>query len=380
MSDELLVQAPPIARKRWWIILLLIPILSLPAGLIIRSIKERQAIQAWETFKISAEAGGEDFRSAAWSPAAVPDDQNFAKHPWIVKLIGGEELPAAELSLKIRDLPILEEYTGPEDGNLWLAENPGVAQEVLALTKSVDLASLREAAALPGCRWPWSITMSDNHSVEIKRLGNLGSLLGLEAEAALATGDLVTATADLEALLRIGNFQRAQNNLLCVIYGAGMESAAVNLIESGLRSRAFSPDDRKRLLAACRARTITDELAKTMRYERGSYLEMLSLLEQSARSNPGSQMTLTGVFSSTEETLARSRLFYCQSVQAVLQGPGGRSDWERLAATFEKEISLKSKSKGDPLAIPVLYSTTSVIPPMMEIETRFDSMRKHLAE
>jgi len=380
MSFEVLTEPRPSFRMRWWIILLLIPVISLPAGLIIRSVRERQALQAWKNFKSAAEAKGEDFGSAAWGPAAAPDDQNFAKHPWIVRLTSGEALPAVELSLAIRDLSVLEGYTQPEDGNLWLAANLSAADKVLELTRAVDLAHLREAAALPGCRWPWAITMSDRHPAESCRLGKLRNLLELEAEAALATGDVATAVADLEALLRIGSLQRAQNNFLSLIIGAGMESVAVPLIEAGLRSNAFSLEDRARLLASCRARAITDELARTMRCERGLYLEMISDLEQSVRSKPGPNKAVIGVFTSTEEALARSRLSYCQSIQTVLDNPRKRTEWEQLAASFGREILLKSKSKGDPLAVPALYTTTSVIPQLLENEDRFVSMRKHLAQ
>ncbi len=265
--------------------------------------------ESWRAYREAAHARGEDLGTKAWLPPRVADADNVFTHPWMLMLFAGEAPRRA----------------GPE-----------------------DLVAIHEMAARP--RSSANVDFDKEIETGFKAWGNLsalGPILWVHADAALAAGDEGSAVADLEALLRLGDHFRGQNFLLSQVLGATMEARAMEMIQIGASGRGFSPESRQRLHAARRRRKIEEEIAATLRVERGIFLKGSENFP--SRPPHSLRMRLSTLFYRPECVVAANNLFLCETLDPALSPSLSVSGWH----DFKRRVNMIrwTAIPGCPIAI-----------------------------
>lgn len=361
----------------WWLSGLLLGILILGA-FAARALSTRRDVDRWEEYRRGKEANGDDYGVDAWLPPTVVDAENFADYPWIASLIASEGSPEAKVAWdwKYWVFDEFEDYTGPDAGKSWFGDKPDEAKRVIARGSmlAADFKSIREAAGRPACRLPSSLDRDpEGHSQVLERSRDTTGMLSLHAEAALVLKEEAAAVEDLLALLRIGDHLQTQRFLLAVLEGKQTKASALSVIEVGLASGRFSPESRKRLADALRIPTGADDLAATMRLERGLVLEKMGgLLGQKQEG----ERFLEGFMQPPPRRSARFKLTFCKNLDPMLENPT-RETWEAYDDVID-EVARKS-SPGD-LAIGYLVLHGGIFPSFFEHADRIEQIRQRLAE
>jgi hypothetical protein len=358
-SHTRLPRSPMEKRRRWWIwpVAIILPLLIFAAGVwFYRDNGIKRDLESWRNYQAAARARGEDLGIEAWLPPKVADSDNLFTHPWMLGFIEGESSPQAETVAALQPWPGLglEDYElrveDYESGKTWFDDKPTERERVLEAgrTHAKDLAAIHEMAARPGARLEVDTSRGYESAFgSWPNLSDLGHMLGLHAAAALSAGDEASAVADLEALLRLGSHFRGQNFLLPQIVGAGQESSALPVIETGALKNAFSPASKQRLRAARRSRKIEDELAASWRLERGMFLQTLESVVR--RSTHSDSRPLIAFFRPPERLLAANSLAYCEMLDPALAPPLSVAAWQ----DFDGRITRihKKKKSDDPVEI-----------------------------
>jgi hypothetical protein len=361
----------------WWLSGLLLGILILGA-FAARALSTRRDVGRWEEYRRGKEATGDDYGVDAWLPTAVADADNFAAHPWIASLMASESSPEAKVAWDWTDwwLEEFEDYMGPEDGKSWFGGKPDEAKRIMAraATLEADFNSIHEASGRSGCRLP---VVMDRDSDRLSRAsGNLGDatrMLSLHAEAALAMNEESAAVEDLLALLRIGAHLQSQRFLLAVLSGKQASASALSIIEVGLAGGRFSPESQKRLADALRIPTGGDELAATMRLERGLVLEKMGRLLGQKQDG---ERFLEGFMQPPPRRSARFKLSFCKTLDPMLEN-ATRETWE----VYDDAIDEASrKSPPEDLAIGSLTIYGGIFPVFFEHADRIERIRQRLTE
>lgn len=197
--------------------------------------------------------------------------------------------------------------------------------------------------------------------------------MSLHADAALAWGEEAAAVEDLLALLRIGDHLESQRFLLAVLSGKQTKDSALSVIEVGLAGERFSPESRKQLADALKIPTGADDLAVTMRLERGLVLEKMGgLLGQKHEG----ERFLEGFMQPPIRRSARFKLSFCKNLDPMLES-ATRETWEAYDDVID-EVARKSPP-GD-LAIGYLVLHGGIFPSFFEHADRIDQLRQRLAE
>jgi hypothetical protein len=311
------VWSAAVKQKRWIVIGLLVLIaVGVAAALEIRA---RMWEERWEGFVREWEAKGEQLDPTAWLPAAMADDQEFAQHPWIRKVAGGDH--GLLEFLKTMDPEQLDGYDAwdeaTDDDDNHSPMPPELARRVRqhAAGFQAELQSLAEAVRRPGSRIDLSADYNDNWVVQ---LNQPASVIAASCHAAATLGDAQMLTHGIETLLRLGNHLRRSNQTISVVYGCGIEGNAFNIINSLPDPAKFSPADRTAWIASLdlHTRTPEDEFAAASRVERGKFLRMLGQFEP-----PGPGLARFGAF--RRVYLARARLGACEAFQGMVLADGG---------------------------------------------------------
>lgn len=349
-----------------------------------RALSTRRDVDRWEEYRRGKEAVGDDYGVDAWLPPAVADADNFAAHPWFDSLMASvtSQDGEREWGLRYWGYGALDgyDYTAPADGRSWFDMNRPrremAAARILAhvMTLMPDLRPIHDAAARPACRLPAALDRdSDRLSQVLDRFRNVRETLSLHADAALALGEEAAAVEDLLTLLRIGDHLQSQRLLLAVLEGKQTKDSALSVIEVGLASGRFSPESRKRLADALRIPPGGDDLAATMRLERGLVLEKMGgLLGQ----KHDGERFMEGFLQPPPRRSARFKLTFCKNLDPMLENPT-RETWEAYDDVID-EVARKS-SPGD-LAIGYLVLHGGIFPSFFEHADRIEQIRQRLAE
>lgn len=361
----------------WWLSGLLLGILILGA-FTARALSTRRDVDRWEEYRRGKEANGDDYGVDAWLPPAVADAENFATHAWIASLIASEGSPEAKVAWdwKYWVFDEFEDYTGPDDGKSWFGEKPDEAKRVIARGSmlAADFKSIREAAGRPACRLPAALDRdSDRLSQVLERLRDTAEMLSVHAEALLVLKQEAAAVEDLLALLRIGDHLQTQRFLLAVLEGRRTKASALSVIELGLADGRFSPESRMQLADALRIPTGGDELAVTMRLERGLVLEKMGRLL--GQKHDGERF-MEGFMQPPPRRSARFKLSFCKNLDPMLENPT-RETWEAYDDVIDK---VAGKSPPGDLAIGYLVLHGGIFPSFFEHADRIEQIRQRLAE
>lgn len=361
----------------WWLSGLLLGILILGA-FAARALSTRRDVDRWEEYRRGKEADGDDYGVDAWLPPVVVDAHNFAAHPWIASLIASEGSREAKVAWdwKYWVYDEFEDYTGPDDGKSWLVQKPDEAARIIARASmlAADFKSIRQAAGRPACRFPAALDRDlEGYSEVLERFRDTTGMLSLHAEAALALKEEAAAVEDLLALLRIGDHLQSQRFLLAVSSGKQTKASALSVIEVGLADGRFSPESRRRMADALRIPPGGDDLAATMRLERGLVLERMGALL--GQKHDGERF-MEGFMQPPPRRSARFKLTFCKNLDPMLENPT-RETWEAYDDLID-EVARKS-SPGD-LAIGYLVLHGGVFPSFFEHADRIEQIRQRLAE
>ena len=367
--------------RAWWILGLLIGAVVLGA-FAVRAFGTRKDIERWEDYRRESQSRGEDLGFEAWLPPEIPDDANFVAHPWMRGLLSSNADPQA-IALadwkewRIQELGI---YERPKGGESWFQGNPGKAEAVLERGRrdTLDLNGAHAAVARPQCRLslgfdPDSPTLDNATMERLRRLAELQEVLALRAEAALIANDVPTAVADLEALLRMGNHLRSQNLVLLSMHGSTCETDASKVIQLALKSGQLSAETKRQLSDAIRTRSLTEELSKAFRVDRGLNLSCMEGIIQASAPSPNRQSWRF----QPQRLVASNSLFFCQRMDQVLEKDADRADWE----AFERStLKVKGTDLSTGIAAILLLGTANAIPELFLREEEIDLLRQRLAE
>ena len=365
--------------------LIALPLLLTGIAFLYRAHVTQRDLEKWQTYQESARTRGEDLGVEAWLPPQPADAENFFTHPWILGFLTGESSPQAEAAASMQPWPGLgldgyELRVGDEEAGepvkSWFEDKPEDRDRVLETvrTHAADLAAIREAAARSHSRAQLDLSQGYQGGLDAWcNLSDLGTLLGVHADAALAAGDEATAVADLEALLRLGAHFRGQHFLLSLVIGAGIEARALAVIEAGATKKAFSPASKQRLRAARRSGKVEEEIASTLRVERGMYLKTVAqFVTKAGRQN---QDVLPY---KPERLVATNSLFFCEMLDSALLPAPSVAGWR----DFDQRIAtLRAPAKSGNLtaiATATLLATGGVASGMVVQEEEFDRVYKLL--
>jgi hypothetical protein len=367
--------------RTWWILGLLCGALLLGA-FAVRAFGTRKDIERWEDYQRECQSRGEDLDFEAWLPPEIPDDANFVAHPWMRGLLSSNADPQAIALADWREWRIQELaiYERPKGGESWFQGNLGKAEAVLERGRrgTLDLNGAHAAAARPQCRLslgfdPDSPNLDDATMEMLRRLAELQEALALRAEAALIANDAPTAVADLEALLRVGNHLRSHNLVLLSMHGSTCETDASKVIQLALKSGQLSSEAKRRLSDAIRTRSLTEELTKAFRVDRGLNLRCMEGIIRASAPNPHRRSWRY----QPERLVASNSLSFCQRMDQVLEKDANRADWE----AFEKstwKVTGTDLSTG--IAAILLLGTANAIPELFLREDEIEQLRQRLAE
>ncbi len=209
------------------------------------------------------------------------------------------------------------------------------------------------------------------------RISDLGPMLALHADAAMASGDASLATAHLEAMLRFGSHLRGGNFLLVTLQGGLFENRAAMIIDAGLSRHVFRPEDRLRLLASMRTRPFPDEMVAAMRVERGIFLA--SLEGEVTKGTPtGIKEKFAAFLNPPRRLVATNSLHFCRMLEGTLAFGASRGAWE----DFGRHIHGVSRGEIKP-TIKISVSTlvmTNLAESLFVHEDYLDHVRQRLAE
>jgi hypothetical protein len=366
--------------RSWWILVLLLLLIAAAAGF--RSWSIQRDVAQWEDYRAHCRATGQDLGVESWLPAPVPDEDNVFRHPWMSVFLDSETSPQAEAVAKMRSRPglDLEGYEGPSDGKSWFdgreAEAAGVLQS--GKEQAADLKAIHEVAARVACQPPVDLGDSTKDiDGPWTRVSDLGPMLALHADAAMASGDASLATAHLEAMLRFGNHLRGGNFLLVTVMGVLFENRAAMIIDVGLSRQLFRPQDRRRLLAAMRTRPVPDEMVAAMRVERGIFLA--SLEGEVTKGTPiGFKEKFAAFLNPPRRLVATDSLHFCRMLEGILASGASRGAWE----DFGRHIHEVSRGEVNP-TIEISVSSlvmTNLAESLFVHEDYLDLLRQNLAE
>ncbi|MGC4016352.1 MAG: hypothetical protein QM755_17790 [Luteolibacter sp.] len=362
--------------RRSWIILIGVAVVTVAlwAGFFgIQRYRERSAIRAWEEFKARATASGESF---AWSPVPVytpiPEDRNFLAHPWVRDWVTSRSHPARPF-IETLGAACPADYEYPAEGNSWLATHPDATAAILATGSEheADLSALREAAMRPEC-----IPLSTVDTTALQYLSDLQKPVALHAEASLAKGHTVTAIQDLEILLLTARHLHSTPCALALVMACGFENKAVEVIRVGLKTGAFSAEEKLRLAHACRATPVQADLMTAMRNERGRLLSTLDMdvVPAGLPFRPGQP------FQPWKRFRARSSLTYCELLQPGLSPGASTVDWQTITDRARQIMNDKKADPADKFAASMVNLLASVCPPLIEQDQQMQDIRRQLTE
>jgi hypothetical protein len=342
----------------------------------------RRDLERWEDYQAHCRSTGEDLGIEAWLPAPVAPEDNVFSHPWITGFLASESSPQAQAVAGLQPWPGLglDGHEEPADGQSWFEGREAEASAVVQAgrDRAGHFEAIHEAAGRAGCQPPLDFSGSyETLSGPWSRVAELGPMLAIHAEAAMLSGTISAATADLEAMLRLGKHLRGQNFLIATLIGMAFESRAKPIIELGLTRNVFQAGDRRRLLAAMRTRPVHDEMAAVMRVERGMFL---ASLEDEIEEAPtaGFEAKFDAWLNPPARRIATNSYYFCKLLEPTLANSGSRSTWE----DFDRTIRRMSKEEPTPAngIAKTIYVLIGEFGPYFEQEDELDALRQRLAE
>ena len=235
---------------------------------------------AWGQFKAQAEAKGEKFDVAAFIPAMVPDDRNFAMTPVVSTTYGqildrnGHRLSPQNTNVVNRlHMPLDSGDGGPTNGignwqkaissnlepwqryyrqlslrtNLFpVSPQPQTpaADVLLALSKyDSTIEELRGAAALTASRFPINYDSEEPYAILLPHLApekGCVVVLRLRALAELEAGQSATALGDISLALRLTEEIRSEPFLISQLVRIAMLQITVQPIWEGLAQHRWA--------------------------------------------------------------------------------------------------------------------------------------------
>lgn len=225
--------------------------------------------RAWSRWKAERRAAGDVFDPEAFAPPAIPDAENFAKHPALASSIKGPGDPAAAHLPK----PLMESvhlgswHKGrPADLEALEREMEGARLTEVLSTYDGALKGLAEAAQRPGCRLASTYGTLDVPAFLGWR--NLARALRLRSLVALREGRAEDALRDVLLGLRVvEHFQREPQVLTQLLRMAWVNQLMQPLWE-GLQDRRWSADQLQRLQAGLEHLDLLASWRRSLGYER----------------------------------------------------------------------------------------------------------------
>ncbi|MDR3457344.1 MAG: hypothetical protein P4N60_07855 [Verrucomicrobiae bacterium] len=237
--------------------------------------------RAWENYKHEWEAKGERFDFASIVPPPVPDEKNFAMTPVIYTTYGfvltrdGKLVPSGQrdrnwtsrLDFNLGDDSWETNGTGNwargtlSNLKLWQARYRELAAKtnefavpaqagspaadvLLALGKyDATVEEIRQASALPECRFPLNYDAEDPAMIYLPHLASLkraSKLLQLRALAELENGESDKACADVRLMLRLSALIEREPTLIGMLVRIAMTDIAMQPVYEGLAKHQWS--------------------------------------------------------------------------------------------------------------------------------------------
>jgi len=208
---------------------------------------------AWNRYQHQWEAKGERFDFASAVPAAVPDDQNFALTPVVASCYlyildtHGHRINPQDTNVVNRLNMEVPHETTKGIGN-WQKSTASSFQSpadvLLALSKyHSTIAELREAAKLPGSRFPVNYDNEPPAGILLPHLAAMkrcGLVLQAQAIAELQTGQSDLALADVKLGIQLTDKIRTEPFLISHLVRIAMLQIALQPVWEGLARRQWS--------------------------------------------------------------------------------------------------------------------------------------------
>jgi hypothetical protein len=235
---------------------------------------------AWDRFKSRWEAKGEKFDFAAFIPAPVPEDKNFAMAPVVATTYsrildanGHRKSPPNTNVVDRLQMPLDFDNRGPTNGignwqkgissnlepwqkyyrNLSLTTNlfpvapqpqTPAADVLLALSRyDSTIEELRQAAALPASRFPLNYESEEPFAILLPHLAPMKGcavVLRLRALAELEAGQSEAALADISLVLRLTEKFRSEPFLISHLVRIAMFQITEQAVWEGLAKHRWT--------------------------------------------------------------------------------------------------------------------------------------------
>jgi hypothetical protein len=362
------------ARLRW----VAVAVVILIAGGVpfaIRDWKTKRDIARWESFKAAWEAKGEDFTGASSLSPAIPDESNFAAHPWIAALLGSGSSHPSQIAAHLKGSAEFAEWNKNSDR----VQDPETAAAILALAGTVqeDLSLLREASERSDCRFELISSIGDVNPEGFRRLADVTHLIAAHASAALATGDQDAAIADIGELARIGRRVEKHRLLYHEIVGTLMEEQALWIVKEGLERDQWTPESKQALLKVLPPHvSLPDDIVETLKGERRIFLAGIDAGVTRESSSTGFEGWWRKFQFSPQRLAALNKRVLCEKLQPLLSGTATISDWDDL----EKGKAKVDGENDAGLANGTLGGMARVVVGLMQAEEKADAVRGTLAK
>ncbi len=287
-------------------------------------LRANRAEAEWREFVATWEARGERFGVELNLPPVMPDEENFAEHPWVKKVLAGDAAVVARLDeMNPERIAGYDEWVslGDEDAQSLMPEE--LAEQVRQVGEEFapELREFEEALKRPGIRIAgMGFPAGTNDAIHLKYFANLSRLLDALSYLAVFRGDEKEFTRLVVMELRAGGCLRNSNYLFGVVVGAGFEGNAYAALRKLPNLDTWPDAEKAKWLAALalRNRPLADEFAATLRVERGNFLSMMDFVDRA----PVKVRSYGELRPVRRESSATARLVACEELQEKVLANG----------------------------------------------------------
>ena len=249
-------------------------------------------------------ARGEKLGLSELVPPPIPDEQNFFADPMWKISADGNQIP--DLSALLKQSPTADETRSlkaqfPAFASLDFSlareavaraawkKAPGVeaARFLQAVLRPLapTVAHVTELLARPGARFPTAYDKIFSSPIpHLSLLLTLGRIFQVQAQAALALGDSVTAQGDILLIFRLADAVATEPLLISLLVRVSVDGLAVPPLATGLSTHAWTDPELLALQRAIEAIDLSAGLAHALRGERGGFNDFFELLRRNDES------------------------------------------------------------------------------------------------
>jgi hypothetical protein len=348
-------------------------------------LRANRAEAEWREFVATWEARGEAFDVEANLPPVIPDEENFAEHPWVKKVLEGDSAVIARLDeMDPRQIAGYEEWVSSgygEDARPLMTEELAERVRRHGEEFATELREFEEALGRPGIRIAGKGFPAGLDEVgRLKHFANLGQLLDALSYLALRHGDEKEFTRLVVMELRAGATLRNSNYLMGVVAGAGFEGKAYEALGKLPELEKWPAAEKTEWLdaLALRKRPLADEFVATLRVERGNFLSMLEYIERL----PVKVRKFKDLKPVRREVSATAQLTACKELQEKVLANGSKLATaiqpERLEPFMAAMKSRKGGSPGEQMGYSMFFSVSGFLPALATMEEDRGEVREKL--